>query len=566
MAIPPPKSAISTIDNEVGLARRFWIKLRRESLFAMYTPFTVSLAAGDLKVDTFRHYIAQDFHFLKAFARAYESAEECADDDDAKLAISQLRSDVLEELKMHDSFVQEWGADLVKEVSVNSATVKYTDFLLATASGKVEGVKAPGKLATPFERTKIAAYTLGAMTPCMRLYAFLGKEFLALRDNNEESHPYQKWIDNYSSESFQASAVQTEELLDKLSVSLTGEELDVIEKLYHQAMKLEIEFFASQPLDQPTIVPLTKGHNPAEDQLMIFSDFDLTCTVVDSSAILAEIAIVTAPKSDQNQPESQIVRMSSADLRHTWALLSTQYSEEHEQCMESIIPSEQVEFNYERLHNALEQLSEFEKRANNRVIESGVLKGLNLEDIKKAGERLILQDGCTTFFESVVKNENLNAKVHVLSYCWCGDLIRSAFSSGGLHELTVHANEFTFEGSISTGEIVKKVESPIDKVRAFKDILVNGSKDRKNLTIYIGDSVGDLLCLLEADIGIVVGSSSSLRRVGTQFGVSFVPLYPRVIKKQKEIAEGSSPNWKGSTGILFTVSSWAEIHAFILGW
>lgn len=81
--------------------------------------------------------------------------------------------------------------------------MKYTDFLLATASGKVEGVKAPGKLATPFERTKIAAYTLGAMTPCMRLYAFLGKEFQALLDNNGESHPYQKWIDNYSSESFQ---------------------------------------------------------------------------------------------------------------------------------------------------------------------------------------------------------------------------------------------------------------------------------------------------------------------------------------------------------------------------
>lgn len=140
------------------------------------------------------------------------------------------------------------------------------------------------------------------------------------------------------------------------------------------------------------------------------------------------------------------------------------------------------------------------------------------------------------------------------------------FGAGGLHELTVHANEFTFEGSISTGEIVKKVESPIDKVRAFKDILAIGGKDRKNLTIYIGDSVGDLLCLLEADIGIVVGSSSSLRRVGTQFGVSFIPLYPGVIKKQKEIAEGSSPNWKGSTGILFTVSSWAEIHAFILGW
>ena len=87
-------------------------------------------------------------------------------------------------------------------------------------------------------------------------------------------------------------------------------------------------------------------------------------------------------------------------------------------------------FKYEDLRKALEQLSDFEKRANDRVIESGVLKGLNHEDIKRAGERLILQDGCTTFFQKVVKNVNLNANVHVLSYCWCGDLIRSAFSSG----------------------------------------------------------------------------------------------------------------------------------------
>ncbi|XP_004302109.1 PREDICTED: uncharacterized protein LOC101297743 [Fragaria vesca subsp. vesca] len=567
MAIPPPKSAIpsAAVDNGAGLARRFWIKFSRESVFALFHPFSLCLASGDLKVESFRSYIAQDAHFLKAFAHAYELAEECADDDDAKLAISDLRSAVLQELKMHNSFVQEWGLD-VKEISISSAAVKYTEFLLATASGKVEGVKGPGKLATPFERTKVAAYTLGAMTPCMRLYAFIGKEFKALLDPKDDSHPYKKWIDNYSCESFQASAAQTEELLDKLSVSLTGEELDIIEKLYHQAMKLEIEFFSAQSLVQPTVVPLIKDHNSAEDRLMIFSDFDLTCTVVDSSAILAEIAIVTAPKSDQNQSDGQIARMSSADLRNTWGLLSKQYTEEYEQCIGSIIPTERAEFVYNNLHKALEQLSEFEKKANDRVIESGVLKGLNIEDIKRAGERLILQDGCIDFFKRIIKSDNLNANVHVLSYCWCGDLIRSAFSSGGLHEPNVHANEFTFEESISTGKIVKKVESPIDKVHAFRDILESCPSDRKNLTIYIGDSVGDLLCLLEADIGIVIGSSSSLRRVGTQFGVSFVPLFPGLVKKQKECVEGRSSNWKGLTGILYTASSWAEIHAFILGY
>lgn len=132
--------------------------------------------------------------------------------------------------------------------------------------------------------------------------------------------------------------------------------------------------------------------------------------------------------------------------------------------------------------------------------------------------------------------------------------------------MNVHANEFVFENSQSTGEIIKKVETPIDKLQALTDILKNSDQtDKTNLTVYIGDSVGDLLCLLEADIGIVIGSSSSLRRIATHFGVSFVPLFSALIKKQKEHVEGSEFSWKGLSGVLYTVSSWAEIHSFIIG-
>lgn len=131
----------------------------------------------------------------------------------------------------------------------------------------------------------------------------------------------------------------------------------------------------------------------------------------------------------------------------------------------------------------------------------------------------------------------------------------------------MHANEFKFEESLCTGEIVKKVESPIDKVEAFGKILESCGNDKKKLTVYIGDSVGDLLCLLEADVGIVVGSSPSLRRVGNHFGVRFIPLFRGVVEKQKEYIEGgdTSSTWKGLSGILYTASSWAEIHAFVIG-
>ena len=87
-------------------------------------------------------------------------------------------------------------------------------------------------------------------------------------------------------------------------------------------------------------------------------------------------------------------------------------------------------FNYEGLCKTLEQLSDFEKKTNLRVVQFGVLKGLNLEDIKWVGQGLIIQDGCTSLFQKILKNDNLKADVNVLSYCWCGDFIRSVFSSG----------------------------------------------------------------------------------------------------------------------------------------
>lgn len=99
--------------------------------------------------------------------------------------------------------MQEWGFELPQEISTNNAAAKYADFLLATASGKVEGEKVLDKIVTPFEKTKVAAYTLGAVSPCMRLFAFITKEIQALLNPNDSSHAYKKWIDYYCSKTFE---------------------------------------------------------------------------------------------------------------------------------------------------------------------------------------------------------------------------------------------------------------------------------------------------------------------------------------------------------------------------
>ncbi|XP_038992566.1 bifunctional TH2 protein, mitochondrial-like [Hibiscus syriacus] len=552
------------IPNEDGPAFRCFKKFRSDVVLLLYSPYVICLASGTLNIDAFRHSISQDVAFLNAFARAYELAEDCADDDDEKLDISKLRKKILDALEMHDTIVEDWGLDSTKDCPVHPATLKYTEFVLETASGKVGQLKPFATFATKFEKTKLAAYILGTIAPCIRLHAFLAKEIKELQDSKENNHPYEKWIYNYSCEDFQKFVQQTEDLMDKLSVAFIGEELNINEKLYQQGLKLVIVFFHAQELTQPTVVPLTKALDPARDRLVLFSDFDLTCSVHDSSSILAEIAIVRAPKSDENQPEGQITGMLEAEMRKTWRAISREYSEEYERCIESILPPQKVEFNYETLHAALEKVSDFEQRENHKVVEAGLLKGLKLEDIKRAGERMMFQDGCISFFQKITKNENTD--IHVLSYCWCSDLVRAAFSSGGLDVVNILANEFSFDESGSTGEIIGKIETPIDKVEAFCEILQGCSDDKRKLTVFIGDSVGDLLCLLKADIGIVIGTSISLRIVGTYYGVSFLPFFPSLVKKQKELgAEGSHCLWKRESGILYTVSTWEEIHALVLG-
>jgi DNA-binding transcriptional LysR family regulator len=43
-------------------------------------------------------------------------------------------------------------------------------------------------------------------------------------------------------------------------------------------------------------------------------------------------------------------------------------------------------------------------------------------------------------------------------------------------------------------------------------------------SVYVGDSVTDLLAMLEADVGVVVGRSSSLRALARALGVAVLPL------------------------------------------
>lgn len=187
--------------------------------------FVHGIADGTLPLENFQEYVAQDAFYLESFARAYALALAHSTDAGGLHDFAELLTGTLEELKLHEGYAARWNVDL-NETVPGKATLAYTDFLLATASlGSV-------------------GETCAAMTPCMRLYAFLGQSLA--EEGIDGDNLYAEWVETYSDPEFEALAARLEELLDRYA-----EDTPAVRNAYRRAMDLEIGFFeASSPKEE----------------------------------------------------------------------------------------------------------------------------------------------------------------------------------------------------------------------------------------------------------------------------------------------------------------------------
>ena len=199
----------------MSLASRLWQANADWARRILAHPFVQGLGDGALPIASFKGYVAQDAYFLDAFARAYAFCLAHGTSRDDLYGFSELIAGVLEELKLHKSYTERLQIPL-DDVTPLPATQAYVEFLLGSARH--------GQLGE----------TIAAMTPCMRLYAFLGQE-LAKKD---VAPAYADWVKTYSDPGFEALAVRLEALLDQHAV-----DSPVVRTNYRRAMELEYGFF-----------------------------------------------------------------------------------------------------------------------------------------------------------------------------------------------------------------------------------------------------------------------------------------------------------------------------------
>ncbi|MCV7348026.1 TenA family protein [Mycolicibacterium rhodesiae] len=196
------------------LSAQLWSRNADLAADILAHPFVRGIADGSLPRRRFAAYIAQDAFFLESFARAYALALVHSPDTSTLLVLADLIAGVREELGLHASYASSWEIDMAC-VEPLAATSSYTEFLLATAASRPPEV------------------TYAAMTPCMRLYAWLGQSLDA-----DSAGPYAQWVQAYGAPEFDAIARQLENLLDEQSPD-TAE----VRNAYRRAMRLELAFF-----------------------------------------------------------------------------------------------------------------------------------------------------------------------------------------------------------------------------------------------------------------------------------------------------------------------------------
>ncbi|MDR3439001.1 thiaminase II [Telmatospirillum sp.] len=196
--------------------------------------FVRRLGDGTLPEDCFRHYLSQDYLFLKQFARAYGLAVYKSDTlEDIRQAAAAMAG-ILAEMGLHVQYCHKWGitqAEMV-DVAEAQATTAYTRFVLDRGSA--------GDLLDLFV----------ALSPCVIGYAEIGtrlreKGTRVIRGKVPRENPFQAWIDSYAGDEYQELAGAQVEHLDRLMASHGGAgRFERLVAVFRQAVRLETDFWA----------------------------------------------------------------------------------------------------------------------------------------------------------------------------------------------------------------------------------------------------------------------------------------------------------------------------------
>jgi len=183
-------------------------------------PFVTGLADGSLPPDRFTYYLAQDAHYLDAYARVLAAcAAQSTDPADLSFWAGGAQRAVAVEQALHASHLA--GTTPIEQ---SPTCLGYSSYLSALAG-----------------RGSYAALVAGVL-PCFWIYQDVGTRLIGAAAAQPD-HPYAAWITTYADPAFAAATEQAKDITDALAAQASERVLEQMHAAFTTASRFELLFW-----------------------------------------------------------------------------------------------------------------------------------------------------------------------------------------------------------------------------------------------------------------------------------------------------------------------------------
>jgi HAD superfamily phosphoserine phosphatase-like hydrolase len=204
---------------------------------------------------------------------------------------------------------------------------------------------------------------------------------------------------------------------------------------------------------------------------------------------------------------------------------------------------------YAMLTDFLASFRELELASIQRVVEQGFLAGVTSERSRAIGRSVVKKPGVDRVLSAI---RAAGGEVEILSANWSAALIEGAME-GLCNQVIANRLEYDATGR-STGNIHLGVVSAQDKLKHLRERnYVSVKRKRTGQTLYIGDSISDFLAILNADLGVLIGSNPTAMQTIERFNLS-----------AQQLREGTRFNpTQQYQGAILLIDSWEMLEGFL---
>ncbi|KAJ9107521.1 hypothetical protein QFC21_000978 [Naganishia friedmannii] len=197
-------------------------------------PFVLQLGKGTLDPEAFRHYIIQDWHYLRNYARAHSLGAYKSTSFAEIQAFSEIALHIAKESDMHVQFCQSFGVSLedLQQATESPSNSAYSQYILDIgAQGDVTEL-------------------LVAVFSCLLGYGEVGLYLKRKLEDGSgdvvlEGNRYKRWIEDYSGPDFQGAVNRGIRTLEQRMIAdpPSPARLARLTKIWSDCVKLEAAFW-----------------------------------------------------------------------------------------------------------------------------------------------------------------------------------------------------------------------------------------------------------------------------------------------------------------------------------